>query len=131
VPSRASEKGAVGTVIFVLAILVLIGAVVGIVAYLATGNHAGVLWFNYAWSSDKGNGPEAIQQTIIYAAIAALIYPPSRKAVERWIERHKDDLKRDRQALDEKASAERQELDRKLSHIIKYHPGIPDIEEKA
>lgn len=41
------------------------------------------LWFNYAWSSDKGNGPEAIQQTIIYAIAAVVLIPPVRHFIKR------------------------------------------------
>ena len=45
------------------------------------------LWFNYAWSSDKGNGPEALQQTIAYAAIAIVFVPIVRKFIKREFDR--------------------------------------------
>ena len=67
------------------------------------------LWFGYAWPSLKGNGPEALIQTVAYAAIAIAIYPPLRGWVVR--EAHRGEA----------------ELHRKLDHIIKYHPGIPDF----
>ena len=38
-----------------------------------------VLWYGYAWPSLKGNGPEALIQTIVYGALAVAIYPPLRK----------------------------------------------------
>lgn len=37
------------------------------------------LWFGYVWPSLKGNGPEAVVQTIVYGAIAMAVYPPLRK----------------------------------------------------
>lgn len=37
------------------------------------------VWINYFWASLKGNGPEALIQTIVYAAIAMAVYPPLRK----------------------------------------------------
>lgn len=41
------------------------------------------LWFNYFWSSDKGNGPEAIQQTVLYGVIAAVLVPAVRHFIKR------------------------------------------------
>ena len=70
-----------------------------------------VLWFGYAWSSDKGNGPEALQQTILYGAIALLFVPIVRKAIKRWSEKLHEKL--DHNAV-------------LLKHIIKHHPDIPN-----
>ena len=42
------------------------------------------LWFNYFWSSLKGNGPEALVQTVLYGLIALAVVPPFR----HWFERH-------------------------------------------
>jgi hypothetical protein len=67
------------------------------------------LWFNYAWSSDKGNGPEAIQEALI---VAALI-PAVRRYVKRELAKAHD------------------ELHRKLDHIIKHHPDIPDLPKET
>lgn len=36
-------------------------------------------WFTYWWPSDKGNGPEALQQTAVYAALAVTFIPAVRK----------------------------------------------------
>lgn len=45
------------------------------------------LWFNYFWSSDKGNGPEALQQTVLYALIAAVLIPVVRHFIKREFEK--------------------------------------------
>ena len=68
-----------------------------------------ILWYGYAWPSLKGNGPEALIQTIAYAAIAVAVYPPLRK----WATKEE--------------RAMRAELHRKVDHIIKWHPDIPDL----
>ena len=51
------------------------------------------LWFNYGWPSDKGNGPEGLQQTIVYGAIAAVLVPAVRHFIAREFEKvhHKID----------------------------------------
>ena len=67
------------------------------------------LWFNYFWPSLKGNGPEALVQTVAYAAVAVAVYPPLRK----WATKEE--------------RAMRAELHSKVDHIIKYHPDIPDF----
>lgn len=69
------------------------------------------LWFSYAWPSDKGNGPEAIQQTIAYAAIAVVFVP----VVRRWIKREADKI--------------HNELHAHLHHISD-HLGVPRYERK-
>lgn len=50
------------------------------------------LWLNYFWPSDLGNGPEAIQQSVLYAAIAVLFIPPIRKYFSRHIKSLHDKL---------------------------------------
>lgn len=62
------------------------------------------VWINYFWASLKGNGPEALCQTVAYAAIAYAFYPPFR----RWVRKEAD------------------HLHGKLDHIIRHHPDIPD-----
>ena len=76
------------------------------------------LWFNYFWSSLKGNGPEALVQTVVYGAIAVAIWPPARKAIDRFAKRHADDLKAH-------VAAENAAIHEKLDHVIKHHPDIP------
>ena len=67
------------------------------------------LWFGYTWPSLKGNGPEALAQTVAYAAVAFAVYPP----LHRWATKEE--------------RAMNAELHRKVDHIIKYHPDIPDF----
>ena len=67
-----------------------------------------VLYFGYLWPSLKGNGPEAIAQTIVYSVVALAVYPPLRHALKR----------------------ETEHLHAKLDHVIKHHPDIPPFERK-
>ena len=67
-----------------------------------------VLWFGYFKPSLFGNGPEALIQTVAYAAVAVAVYPPLRK----WATKEE--------------RAMRAELHNKVDHIIKHHPDIPD-----
>ena len=67
-----------------------------------------VLWFGYFKPSLYGNGPEALIQTVAYAAVAVAVYPPLRK----WATKEE--------------RAMRAELHSKVDHIIKNHPDIPD-----
>lgn len=77
------------------------------------------LWFNYAWSSDKGNGPEALQQTVIYGLIAVVLIPPIRHAMERFAKRHVESIKSHVEHENAKVHA-------KLDHVIKHSKDIPD-----
>jgi len=71
------------------------------------------LWFNYAWSSDKGNGPEALQQTIVYGAIAVILVPPIRHALERFAQRHVD-------AIKQHVSDEHDIMHEHIAHFLKH-----------
>lgn len=51
-----------------------------------------ILWFEYGWSSDKGNGPEALQQTILYAAIVAVLVPVVRAFIKRELAKAHDEI---------------------------------------
>lgn len=64
------------------------------------------LWFGYFWPSLKGNGPEALCQTVVYGLVAIAVYPPLR----RW------------------AKSETDHLHAKLNHVIKHHPDIPEFD---
>ena len=66
------------------------------------------LWFTWVYPSLKGNGPEAAIQTVVYAGIAVLVWPPAR----RWFR------------------AEQAELHRKLDHVIRHSKDIPDLPPK-
>lgn len=88
------------------------------------------LWFTYGWPSDLGNGPEAIQQTVIYALIAVIVWPPARRAVHRFADRKLDSVKAHVAAEHARAHEADLELHRKLDHIIRHSPHIPDLPEK-
>jgi hypothetical protein len=45
------------------------------------------LWFNYFWPSLKGNGPEALVQTVAYAAVGVVLLPVFRKVLREEAER--------------------------------------------
>ena len=59
----------------------IIVALIVIISFVGGPLHR--IWFDYFWSSDKGNGPEAIQQTILYGAIAAVLIPAVRHFVKK------------------------------------------------
>ena len=59
-------------------------------------------WFTYWWSSDKGNGPENIQWTVLALIAVSFLVP----AVRNYFKR----------------------VEAKLDHIITHHPDIPEIE---
>ena len=65
------------------------------------------LYFGYLWPSLKGNGPEALAQTIIYGLAAVALYPPLRKAAKR----------------------EAEHLHAKLDHVIKHSKDIPVFDD--
>lgn len=71
------------------------------------GNFLHYQWFGYFWPSLKGNGPEALVQTVAYAAIAYAVYPPFR----HW------------------ADCELAHVHAKMDHIIKHHPDIPGFDD--
>jgi hypothetical protein len=67
-----------------LAILISLPILIGLALLITfVGGPLHNLWFGYGWSSDKGNGPEAIQQTVLYAAIAAVLIPAVRRFIKR------------------------------------------------
>lgn len=45
------------------------------------------IWTNYFWSSDKGNGPEAIQQWALVAAAGVALWPVARKILHNEFKR--------------------------------------------
>lgn len=59
-------------------------------------------WFTYWWPSDKGNGPENIQWTVLALIVASFLIP----AVRNYFKR----------------------VEAKLDHIITHHPEIPAME---
>jgi hypothetical protein len=81
-----------------------------------------VLWFHYAWPSDLGNGPEAIQQIILGAILAVVFVPP----VHRWAKR---EIAQVHGKLDH-AHALMEHLIYHTPDIPPYVPGKP-LEEKS
>jgi len=73
------------------------------------------LWYGYFWPSLKGNGPEALVQTVVYGTVAAIFVP----AVRRWFNDHM-------KALHEKLD----DAHEKLDHVIKHSADIPPFERK-
>jgi len=65
------------------------------------------LWYGYFWPSLKGNGPEALIQTLVYGAIAYFLVP----AVKSWVDNHMS------------------ELHKKVDHIIRHSPDIPEMDK--
>lgn len=56
---------------------------VALASYFFHWHWAGTLWFGYTWPSLKGNGPEALVQTIVYGAIAIIFVPVVRRFIAR------------------------------------------------
>ena len=82
------------------------------------------------WPLDASRvGPNLVASVVQWALVvlvASVVYPPLR----HWIEGRFSEL---HSKLDDhlaKATAERSELHRKLDHIIKHHPDIPDLPPK-
>jgi hypothetical protein len=112
---------------------IVVGVPVALVAILSWSLHWSwlpSLWFGYAWPSDKGNGPEALQQTILYAAIALLLIPAVRHFLAREFGKvhakidavHATVKEHHEQATEERAAQ------RALSHhIILNTPGINNV----
>ena len=93
-------------------------------------DEASRLWFGYGWSSDKGNGPEAIQQTIAYAVIGVLLYPRVRRAIDRFARRHVNEIKAHSEELHaelrEHVSAEHAKVHAKLDRLMANLPDEPE-----
>jgi len=79
-PTTPQTKSYWGIAILVCSVLFLI---VAVVSSYGNWHWASNLWFNYAWSSDRGNGPEALQQTIVYAIVAVVFIPVVRRFIAR------------------------------------------------
>lgn len=98
------------------------------ITWLVHWHWLNVLWFHYAWPSDVGNGPEAIQQTILYFIIAAICIPIVRQFVKREfsilhekIESHEDHFAA--------IQANLHLALRGVEHVIHHSENIPDLEE--
>lgn len=73
------------------------------------------LWFGYFWPSDEGNGPEALQQTVVYGLLAVIFVP----LVRKWFMARMA-------ALHEKLDHAHDKID----HIIRHSPDIPEFPKK-
>jgi hypothetical protein len=73
-----------------------------------------VLNFGYLWPSLKGNGPEALAQTVVYGTLALYFVPK----VRAWVNRHVDGL-----------HAKLDVAHKKMDHIIKHSNDIPEFKE--
>ena len=68
-------------------------------------------------------GPNLVASVVQWALIAivvALLYPPARRAIEKFAQRHVESIK-------DHVSAEHAAVHAKMDHIIKFHPDIPDF----
>ena len=113
-------------VLFVVADIVA----VSLIAYFAHWHWLSNLWFNYGWSSDKGNGPEAIQQTILYALAAVLLIPWVRRALARRLKKVEEAVKSVHDTIHLhhiEASTQRDELAEHLHHLT-HHLQLPKFE---
>lgn len=76
------------------------------------------------WPPDKATvGPNILASLIQWAVIliaVALIYPPTRRAIERYVQSHVDSIK-------SHVSEEHKLVHEKMDHIIRHHPDIPDF----
>jgi len=69
-----------------------------------------------AWEPVKTNIGAGVWWAVIVTIVTSIVYPPLRRAIEAFVERH--------------VHAGSQELHKKLDHIIKHHPEIPEIPEE-
>ena len=72
------------------------------------------------WPPDRSAvGPNLVASVIQWALVlivASLVYPPLRKAIDRW--------------ATAKFHSAHDALHSKLDHIIRHHPDIPEMEDK-
>jgi hypothetical protein len=62
----------------------------------------------------------SLVQWALVAIVVALLYPPARRAIERFAKYHVDSIK-------EHVSQEHAAVHDKMDHIIRHHPDIPDF----
>ena len=83
------------------------------------------LWFGYFWPSLQGNGPEALVQTVVYGAIALILIPPIRRAIERFAKRHVDSIKAHAENLHAETRAHAEDLHKTLHARLDKLEGKP------
>jgi hypothetical protein len=67
-----------------------------------------IMWTYSAWAGNISAG-------IIVAVVASLFWPPMRRRLDAFVKGH--------------IIAANADIHRKLDHIIRHHPDIPDLEE--
>jgi hypothetical protein len=86
------------------------------------------------WPVDHSNvGPNLVASVVQWALIlivAALLWPPTRRRIHRFVDRKADSIKQHARGLHDEAAADRAELLRHVQHVIKHHPTIPDLPPK-
>jgi hypothetical protein len=107
-------KGYWGLAILVCAIVFLLVALVSI---LGNWHWLYTLHFGYLWPSIKGNGPEALAQTVVYFIIAAIFIPVVRKFIAREFAK-----------VHHSIHVHGTEITAHLHHIAKYTDGVPPFE---
>ena len=86
------------------------------------GDYLHHIWFGYAYPSLLGNGPEDAIRTAIALVLAYVFIPKVRRFFTKGWDRIHAKLSGLHDSHDE--------LHRKLDHIIRHHPDIPDLEDK-
>ena len=85
------------------------------------GDYLHHVWFGYAWPSLLGNGPEDLIRTTVAGVLAYVFIPQVRRFIERgWDRLH---------ARLDNVQDSHKSLHRKLDHIIKHHPDLPDLDD--
>jgi hypothetical protein len=77
---RTNAKGYWG--LAALVCFVVFG-IVALISFTSGWHWLDTAWFGYSWPSDKGNGPEALQQTVVYALAAAVFIPVVRHFIAK------------------------------------------------
>lgn len=95
--------------------ILAIVAVAALIYYMAF--HWGRFLLDF-WPIDSSRvGPNLLASVVQYAIIlitVALLYPPARRAIEKYLKRHVNEIKHH-------VSAEHDALHEKLDHMMKHH----------
>jgi len=75
------------------------------------------LWFGYFVPSLWGNGPEALVQTVVYAALAVIFIPP----VRHWFAGHFKGMKEHAEKLHEEALRLAEDHHKQHLDLVKAH----------
>jgi hypothetical protein len=78
-------------------------------------------WFLYWWPSDKGNGPENIQWTVLALIVASLLIPRVRKFFKRHFESVHEKLDHHHEMVLQQNEAHHEEAMRQAEEHHKAH----------